>query len=487
MGLRGRLLGMLLVPLVVAVGAHGLVRVRQEERRLLDERRRQVAAVAAGVQIALEGALRRGDQADVHRLLFQMTVEHEAIDQIRLFSRGRVPVMASARRQLGGVPADAVAEVMRTGRPVSLAGEAEGVPVFYRVMPIEGPAGSITGAAEVAAVADDVREMTRRATRDVWVRLALVIAVVAGVTVAVVQREVFRPLAALLDGIRRLARGEAEPRLPVQRADELGRVAQAFNHMAAQLAQARRRLVAETERALDLERELRRAQTLAVAGKLVSAVAHEIGTPLTIVSGRAEVVRGALPADHPHRPDLDGIVEQIDRISGLITTVLDVVRPQKPARDVIHLRRLLDSLWPLMEYPARRHRVVLTAEVDDNLPPVSADAGQIQQVLINVVMNAIEATPGGGRVTLQARAAGREGRPGLEIAVQDTGHGMPPDVRARVFEPFFTTKPPGRGTGLGLAISRDIVREHGGHILLESAPGAGTTVVLWLPAEESPA
>jgi signal transduction histidine kinase len=259
-------------------------------------------------------------------------------------------------------------------------------------------------------------------------------------------------------------------------------VAEAFNDMAAQLEVARRRLQAETDRAVELEQQVRRAATLAVAGRLASAVAHEVGTPLNIISGRAEGLLRELPAEDPAREDLKAIIGQIDRISRTIGSLLDTVRPRRPELRATPLTDVLDPLLPLLRHAARQRGVALETAVQPELPRLRADTGQLQQVLINLVVNALEATPAGGRVLLRAGRAMRNGAEGIEVAVADSGSGIPAEHVARVFEPFFTTKPPGQGTGLGLAICREIVRGHDGDIALDSSAGSGTTVTAWIPA-----
>jgi signal transduction histidine kinase len=158
-----------------------------------------------------------------------------------------------------------------------------------------------------------------------------------------------------------------------------------------------------------------------------------------------------------------------------------MVRPQKAEAQPTALAGVLDRLLPLLQHTARRRGLALRASAPPDLPPILVDPNQIQQILINLLINALEATPEGGRVQVSARPASEDGRPGVALAVADTGPGIPPDLLPRVFEPFFTTKPPGQGTGLGLAICRDIVREHGGKIGVESRAGAGTTFTVWLP------
>jgi signal transduction histidine kinase len=316
---------------------------------------------------------------------------------------------------------------------------------------------------------------------DVIVRLTILLLVIVVTTMIVMQRQVLRPLARLTQAIEDLGRGPSSRALPITRHDELGRVAESFNAMAARLDTAQSSLREESERAVQLERELRRAATLAVAGRLASALAHEVGTPLNIVSGRAEVLLKSLPDGQPQRKDLQIIVAQIDRISRIIGSVLDVVRTHKPELRPTVVAEIVDELLPLLHHTARQQGVDLTAEPDPDAPVVLADSAQLQQVLINLVLNAVEATPPGGRVTVRVERAKHQGRGGASVAVSDTGSGITPEHLPRLFEPFFTTKPRGQGTGLGLPICRDIVQAHGGDISIETTVGAGTTVTVWIP------
>jgi signal transduction histidine kinase len=334
---------------------------------------------------------------------------------------------------------------------------------------------------ELVQLATAVEARVAAAQADVWTRLAMLVVSIAVLTGVILQRQVLRPVARLMDGIRRLGAGESGARLPVERRDELGRLASAFNDMAAKLQSAQAELVAESERTLELEAELRRVETLAVAGKLATGFAHEVGTPLNIISGRAEYLLSRLPEDDPARKDLIGIVDQIDRISGIIASLLDTLRPQKPMLGAVRLSDVFDRLVPLVAHAARRRDVALDVEARADLPALCADANQLQQVLINLLVNAIEASPPAGRVDVTATEETREGREGIAIHVSDSGPGVAPELRAAVFQPFFTTKPRGQGTGLGLAICRDIVRDHGGTIEVADHAG-GAMFVVWLPA-----
>ena len=150
------------------------------------------------------------------------------------------------------------------------------------------------------------------------------------------------------------------------------------------------------------------------------------------------------------------------------------------------LKEVIDRLLLLLEHTARRHGVTLDVSIPGDVPPVRADRNQLQQVLINVLVNAFEAAGPSGKVQVRARRAERATGGGVEIEIRDTGPGIPASLLSRIFEPFFSTKPPGEGTGLGLAICRDILKGLGGEITVESAPGAGAAFLIWLPEEGRP-
>ncbi|MEX2146175.1 MAG: ATP-binding protein [Candidatus Rokuibacteriota bacterium] len=485
MGLRLRLILVLLIPLVLVIGVYGYVRVRQEARELLDNNRRGVGLAATALQIAVENAWRDRQFADITRILAEVVASQDEIDRIRVFDRSFQPLFVSNRLRIGDdVPADMLARVMNLGVAEGVYHDAGAAPVLYYFVPVRGAAEVPQAVLEVVQIASAVQDRVWAAQRDVLTRLGILTLSVAALAGLMLQRQVLHPLGRLMEGIRRLGAGQSGARLPVERNDELGRVAAAFNEMATRLQAAQRDLVAETERTLELEDDVRRMETLAVAGRLATSFAHEVGTPLNIISGRAEYLLDRLPPDDPSRHDLSAIVAQIDRISGIIAGLLDTVRPQKADLAPVQLSEVFDRIVPLMAHAARRRDVALEADTVAELTPLLADANQLQQVLINLILNAIEASAAGGRVEVTARGEDRNGRPGVTIAVTDTGPGVPAELRTAVFTPFFTTKPRGEGTGLGLAICRDIVRDHGGTIELTDHAG-GASFVVWLPAVET--
>ncbi|NMO15023.1 PAS domain-containing protein [Pyxidicoccus fallax] len=232
-----------------------------------------------------------------------------------------------------------------------------------------------------------------------------------------------------------------------------------------------------------LEGQLLRAEKLATVGVLAAGIAHEIGTPLGIIRGRAEYVRGKLGPEHPQGPGLDSIIEQIDRVSRTLRQLLDFSRFQPAEARAVALAPLVHGVRELLSVEAERRHVRLQVDVAPRLPPVAADPDQLQQVLVNLVLNAYDACARGGHVRLGVDLAGGD-TPGawglVRMTVEDDGCGIAPKHLHQIFDPFFTTKKRGQGTGLGLAMVAHIVRNHGGRIELDSAPERGTRfTVLW--------
>jgi signal transduction histidine kinase len=478
--LRARLIVIISLPAVLAVSVHGILRVRQEEAQVRREERESLGLTAATAQISVENALRDPHLTDVHTVLAAIVKERASVDRIRLFDRDlRLAVASDPSARDEPVPTETLRRVMTTGIGEGDYERHGTRSVLSYVVPLRDRSGAIEGTLEIVQLARATDRRIREAIVDILVRLGLLCALIIVPTALALQRQVIRPLSRLTGGIRALGRGRSGPPVPVERRDELGEVAQAFNDLA-------QRLVAETERALDLENRLRRAATVAVAGKLAASLAHEVGTPLNIISGRAEYMLKSLPQGDPRRDDLEGIVVQIERISRIITSLLDSVRPQGPKLEPTEPAALVDQLFPLLRHAARQREVTLVRDVPAELPPIQADPAQLQQVLINLVVNALDATPAGGRITISASAADRGDARGVVMRVADTGCGIPPALLPRVFDAFLTTKPPGGGTGLGLAICRDIVRAHGGEISAESRVGEGSTFTVWLPLVPAP-
>jgi two-component system, NtrC family, sensor kinase len=328
-----------------------------------------------------------------------------------------------------------------------------------------------------------------RATISRFAFATLNMAVVSGViamTVGILF--VGRPVSRLIDQARRVGSGDLRTRIDMRQRDELGELAQEMNLMCDRLANANERVAAETAARIGTIEQLRHADRLTTVGKLASGIAHELGTPLNIVAGRAKMIATAPQAPSEIADNARIIADQAARITGIVQQLLDFARRRTPRKEPHDLHAIAMQTASLLGPMAQKQRVNLRLEGEPLL--VDVDAGQVQQALANLVVNGVQAIGSGGTVIL--RTAKRRCRPPADIDVEerecglieviDDGSGIEEETRAHLFEPFFTTKAVGQGTGLGLSVSWGIVREHGGWIDVETEPGT-TTFRICLPME----
>ena len=291
-----------------------------------------------------------------------------------------------------------------------------------------------------------------------------------------------RPVSRLAEKARRVGTGDLTGPLQLGQRDELGQLATEINLMCERLAAERSARESATE-------QLRHADRLTTVGKLASGLAHELGTPLNDVQGRARLISDREVEGEDIGTSARIVLEQAERMTALIRQLLDFARPRPLHKAPLNATALVARVCELVGTIARKARVTLQQPVIDDSLRVEADEGQLHQVVTNLVINAIHAMPEGGPVELNVRAV-EQAPPAhvdstntrwIVIDVRDHGVGMTDETRSRIFEPFFTTKEAGEGTGLGLSVSWGIVREHGGWIDVESEPGAGSTFHVFLP------
>jgi two-component system NtrC family sensor kinase len=304
-------------------------------------------------------------------------------------------------------------------------------------------------------------------------------------------RMVGRPLDMLVEKTRRIGAGYFTGDQTFPGRDELSRLAVAMNEMCAQLAAARDALRAESEAKLNALDQLRHAERLAMLGRLSSGIAHEMGTPLNVVAGRAKMIADETLDREEVISSARIIREQADRMAKIIRQLLDFARHRRSQRRPEKIQQLTAHTLEALEPDAREKGVTFELVQDNELPAVPVDRSQLEQVVMNLVVNAIQAMPGGGKIRLSLAREGRRSpaqpndpqKDVVVLRVADEGQGIPEDSRELIFEPFFTTKRTGRGTGLGLAIVKRIVEEHGGWIDVQSELGKGTCFSVFLPLE----
>lgn len=226
--------------------------------------------------------------------------------------------------------------------------------------------------------------------------------------------------------------------------------------------------------------QLRHRDRLAMVGQIASGLAHELGTPLNVIAGRARLIEESEAEPEERQSHVRSILEQTERMTRLIRQLLDLARRRGPELGPVDLQELCRSVVDLLQPMARKRSVELLLTSTADRHTISADYNQIQQAISNLVMNALQAMPDGGQVHIALTTRGANE---LSLAVSDTGMGIAKDHLARIFEPFFTTQGAGQGTGLGLSITEGIVRDHGGRIEVHSEEGKGSCFRIFLPRE----
>jgi signal transduction histidine kinase len=457
-----KLTAALVCGMCVVLAINGYFRVRRERAAFEAERMRRHVLIGRAVRAAVRASwTTEGEEAALSTL-------STAVARYEPMAARWLPAGSSEPRH-----ADAV-QLASASDPLTTIDRTRDPATWFTYVPVVVN-GARLGDIELAEPATADARNARRVVLETLEAAAGLAALSAVIAFFLGQWLVGRPVRALAEKARRIGRGEFGHPVDLASNDELAELAHEMNAMCDRLAAT-------------LE-QLRHADRLATVGKLASGVAHELGTPLNVVSARAEMIMAGTSPEES-RDYAQVIAKAVGRMTAIIGQLLQFARRkgiQRTHSDPVALaRETVDLLRP---FAKKRHVAI---ELDaGTCTPVSVDAAQLQQVLTNLLMNALHASRENGRVTLRVdeRVAappadmGGARRQCVCLVVADDGAGIEPENLTRIFEPFFTTKDVGEGTGLGLAVSYGIVREHGGWMTVDSTVGLGSTFTVYLPRE----
>ncbi len=387
------------------------------------------------------------------------------------------------------VSAEVADEVL--GRSLTWRGRAFVVNDWYLAAysPIRDIGGNTVGMLYVGSLESP---HTDSLWRSLFVFLGIAIlgvALVSGVAITAARR-ISRPIHAMAEAAQRIARGDYAQKVQVTTDDEVGYLVSSFNTMAAGLARAQqelqewgekleRKVEQRTAELKAMQNHLLQAEKMAAIGKLAAGVAHEINNPLTGVLTNSSLMLQDLPPDDSRRDDLQTIVNETLRCRKIVKGLLDFARQTTPQKQELFFNRVIEDVLSLVKNQASFRDITIKTDLEPRLPLLMADGDQMRQVVLNIVLNAADAMPRGGELSISSRLEEPSKR--VVIRISDTGTGIPDEIRDRLFEPFFTTKK--AGTGLGLSIAYGIVERHRGTLDVESEVGRGTTFVITLPVE----
>jgi two-component system, NtrC family, sensor kinase len=464
----------LLLALAPAVATYTYWSVQRSTRTYINDLKRETRATTRGLAPALENEIGEGRCDQVRSVLARISTE------------GTESALLGRDSKLSYAPHDFPSELIPNSQEFARASSkgfvefertASGRQWFCRLITLSGQSGQLVGYLLLAQDWTDINNDLRARTKVSVAAALVLVAGIATIIPLVVRRYVSRPLAELTEKVTSFSNEGEFDKGPA--ADELRLLTEEFWRLDDQLVKARADLLERHRRELELERRLQHAERLATIGTLASGLAHEIGTPMGVIRARAEyLLKFKLPLAK-NQEGLEIIVGQSDRISRIVRMLLDYARPRESLRVACDVRPIIERALGLVETEAVRRNVAVLTELGDKPLIVDCDGDQLQQVFVNLAINALDAMADNGG-TFRVSAETENSEPRLKITFEDTGTGVLPQHRGNVFDPFFTTKEPGKGTGMGLAVSQSIVRDHNGEITFDSGP-SGTRFYVTLP------
>jgi two-component system NtrC family sensor kinase len=439
---------------------------------ILDARGRLAAVLYAGDLLS-----RRYEIVDAIKegVFLRMTYEGQDVGAVTIF-QGDLRISTSLTLEDGSravgtrLSAAVCDEVLDRGR--SWPALAQVINNWYLTAsePIRDPSGRVIGVLSVGLLQ---APFVHRQRVIIGVLLAIVTTAAAASLVLIffVTAAVLRPIGAIVAMSKRVIAGSLAARVGIRPPGEMGVLCQAVDSMADALAEREERLKRVTNR------QLGRSEKLASVGRLAAGVAHEINNPLTGVLSFACMMQDKENMDDQDRQDLELIIHETTRAAGIVRGLLDFARERPVVKTPLDLNEVVRRTVRLLGNQKALQGIVIAENLADSLPTVEGDDHQIEQVMLNLAINACEAMPDGGTLLITSLAA--DGK--VLVRFTDTGCGIKPEHLDKIFEPFFSTKPVGKGTGLGLSVSYGIVEEHGGMLEVESEEGKGSTFTVVLP------
>ncbi len=519
-GLGTKLTGLLLGAMLLIFGLLGYLTIRLHRQHLESATLESAERISDVVRRNTTEYMLRNDREGLHHAINTMASE-PGIVRVRVFDRqGHISYSSIASEINGSVDKDAEAcygchsqkqPLAKLNRPDRFrVYRAEGQRVLAIITPIENQPNCSNAechahpaSQQILGVLDTHLSLARadhQLAQGTWRMLAY--DVVAMIAIGVlswlfIRRMIDRPLRQLQEGTHRLREGELGYQIELSSHDQIGDLATSFNSMSLQVRAANEQLISWTrtleERVEQKTRELRRAhdemlhvETMATVGRMAAVVAHEINNPLSGILTYSKLLKKWVDNDQVGTEKRDEALQCLNLISSesrrcgeLVKNLLSFSRQAPMNVEPTEINRVIKQCSLLLRHNLEIAAIQLHEQLSENLPKLQCDASQIEQVILAVMVNAVDALPHGGNLWLESRLADDPTK--VAITVRDDGSGIAPDILPRIFEPFVTTKENGHGTGLGLAVSRSIVERHGGTISIESKLGKGTTVTVTLP------
>jgi signal transduction histidine kinase len=489
---RVRLITLTVVGLALTMAIWGFVQLNALERILIDQQAKRLEGVADTISTfyqffptkrglhALDSALKDFIQTDVRLARIDIfDINHGNVDYVTGASRvqyewpDNVVFAASAKNKVRYVKIE------------TESGPALGL-LYPASVDIKG-SHVVVGIIGFSRANAEIMNSAQQLLIFSSIGLLLFILLILGLSYGWI---IGRPLKMIIQTIDEFQKGQYINRIPIVHRDEWGQISKHFNMMADEIQDVitrnldlnrhlEDRVREETLNVVQLQKQVADLKQLTALGHLTANLAHDLGTPLHSIGGLANLLleKEGWPPDVAHKLKL--IVQQTQRLDNVIQNVRKATRLPEPHFEVLTIQQILSETLPLVESFMQKNRVEMSVKIDDGIKPLYVDRYRIQTALMNIIQNALEAMPQGGKITISAQTISPNDL--VAVTINDTGTGMPPDMIEKVCEPFFSTRQNEGLRGLGLAIVRDIVKTHGGKVEIKSSLGQGTSIILYLP------
>ncbi len=479
--LTTRVIVIFITLLIFGIGSFTYLSLRWEHAQLLNTAREGSQLLLNTIERSIFNSMRAGNTEDV-QIILQMVGRTHKLVGVRIFHPQGI-VLKSANPHEVGKPVSA------NGYDLFINNKKEGVyevpgsgQVLGVIRPIynqdechacHGHRPHLLGVLEINYSLAETKEKILKTTQ-IFVISTIIIIIFLSVAISVLMiRLVRRPLNALAENMARVEGGDLSVRMEADRMDEVGRLIVSFDSMVKKLDRAKKEI-----ELIHFE-QMERADRLASMGEMAAGLAHEIKNPLTGMAAAITIIGEDFDQGDTRKPIIHEVLEQIKRLDKTVNDLLYFGKPAPPEPTYADVNDILKkTLWFASQHRGGKD-IEKRLELQESLPPVYVDPKQIQQVFLNLTLNAVQAMPGGGVLTIRTNRVVRDDGAWIRIGIADNGPGIPRQILDKLFTPFFTTK--AQGTGLGLAICHKLITQHGGTITVKSEDATGTEFVIFLP------
>lgn len=510
--LKAKIIFSVIMLVVVIEGVFLYLNIKSLSRQMIEKTEEEAFNLSETIRLSIRYAMIK-DRRDEYQRIIDDVAQRKGIVEVRIFNKAGEITVSSDRSKVGTIvdmkaeacygchseseakvllPSDSKTRVYQTDkqRLLGLINPIYNEPACFSCHPKNI---NVLGVLDTMVTLEEFDQEKANLYNRMILSGVISVVVLSLMMSLLFTRFVNRPIDKLLAATKKAAQGDLNQVVNIQSHDELRELSDSFNHMIMELKRSRdaieewtqtleQRVQERTRELQQVQDQLVQAGKMAALGELAAGVAHEINNPLTGILTFSSLMLKKVDENHPWKKDLDNIVQQTTRCRNIVKGLLDFARQRKPDRKEWDIHALIDRTVTLVENQARFQNIKIVREFDPHLPHLLVDGDQIQQVFMNIIINAADAMSG-QEGTLTIKTISRNGI--AEVHFSDTGCGMSKEHLSKIFTPFFTTKETGKGTGLGLAISYGIIQSHGGEIEVESEIGKGSTFRIKLPVEQS--